>query len=643
MMKSISSYQRPPIHVGNKCISNAFLLCFLAACYLPGTLHAQAPSSILPDLEYFKITYPLDANGNDYTGVSYANRSNPAILSYEIPNDDPAVSDLTGYVPSATYSPYFYVSGSEVVFKAHCAGALTSVNAYPRCELRERILKSGSSGTGANDYDGWWDFSDEHELNATFRITHLPDIKQEVCVLQIKGQVGSSSEEAFRMEYRQDGSSGIHLTINEANGPSDIMDYTLGDRIMARMYVNNDSITIELNNLDVSGARGEYYMKYKSDYDEGYFKAGCYTQSSIWAEKNNAGNEDPDAYGEVRFSALTLGTSQSGCVATAPGNRAVNPAETSATFTWNAVSQSDHYLLRYRPVGGAWITSAPIVGATSYVAMGLTIGETYEWQVASVCADGSASDFATGAGSNFTTAPSGYGACVQGSNVAPGKVIALFSSEQNSDNGVANLIDGLHDTRWSAETFPQFAVIDLGAIYSVEQLNLVPHKQRDYQFLIEGSTTSATADFFTMVDSTDNVSEDSILTATFAARNVRYVKLTVTGATAYTGAWCSIEELEVICAGNAVSNDDELGRPAFVYYPNPFSEDGLRIQIPTDSRERNSTVAVMDMLGRVIEEKRNVQPGEELLLLQQQEAGLYLIRWTDETGRLIQTEQVVRQ
>jgi len=372
-------------------------LLVISTFFISVTAVAQAPSSVLPDLQYFKLTFPLDDNGNDYAGVSYSDRDNPLISAWEKTN-------LSGWTPSSPYSNYFFVSGGEVVFRAHCAGALTSANAYPRCELRET----------PNGTDDLWEFADEHELNATFRVTHLPDVKQEVCMLQIKGNSSnntSGTEEAFRLEYRQDGSSGVHVVINENTTLSDIMDYSLGQTIVARMYVNNGDITINLNNTDVSGTNGEWNYNYSSNYSHGYFKAGCYTQSSIWSEKNKVGDESNNAYGEVRFSDLTMGPSSGGgggttCSASVPGGRSVSGVGTgSATVSWSAVASIDHYKVRHREVGSSsWITSPSISStATSYTISGLNNSTTYEWQVRSKCPDNSGSNYSSGQGPNFTT------------------------------------------------------------------------------------------------------------------------------------------------------------------------------------------------------------------------------------------------
>ena len=361
----------------------------------------QAPSSVLPDLQYFKLTFPLDANGNDYEGVSYGNRNNPLIKAWER-------DDLQNWSPSSPYSQYFFVSNGEVVFRAHCAGALTSANSYPRCELRET----------PNGTDDLWLFADEQELNATFRVTNLPNEKKEVCMLQIKGNDSnntSGTEEAFRLEYREDGSQGVHVTINETNTINDIMDYSVGQTIESRMYINNGTVTIELNNTSVSGSSGEWNYTYSSNYSHGYFKAGAYTQSSIWEEKNGVADESPNAYGEVRFSELILGPDDGGgtsCTPSVPSNRGVGSTGTSsATVTWNSVSGIDHYKVRHRATGtSSWTTSPSISSsATSYNISGLSNNTSYEWQIRSKCEDNTGSNYSAGQGPNFTTSSGGGG------------------------------------------------------------------------------------------------------------------------------------------------------------------------------------------------------------------------------------------
>ncbi|GAA4113521.1 hypothetical protein GCM10022393_12580 [Aquimarina addita] len=149
--------------------------------------------------------------------------------------------------------------------------------------------------------------------------------------------------------------------------------------------------------------------------------------------------------------------------------------------------------------------------------------------------------------------------CTEGTILSTNGDINDFSTEQNSTNGVANLIDGnTTDNRWSAENYPQYAVIDLGASYAVDQINLYPYESRAYQFLVEGSTTSADSGFSTLTDATDNASGSTVINKSFDTQNVRYIRLTVTGASDYTGSWISIREFEVICAGGSTPTTDIL-------------------------------------------------------------------------------------
>ena len=335
---------------------------------------------------------------SDYTGVAWEDRNNPHISSENITN-------LSGYIAPGPYLEYFFVDGNEVVFKAHCAGALTSPNAYPRSELRER----------PGGVDGFWNFTDEQELNATFRVTHLPDVKQEVCMLQIKGNTTpstSNTSETLRLEYRANSGQGLHLVVNENTTLNDIMDYALGETIEARLYVNNGDVTVELTNLTTGDT---YFNQYASAYDWGYFKAGAYTQSSIWEEKNGVGDELPTAYGEVRFSSLELSDFDEVCIPILPNNRTTsNVGINSVTFNWDYESDMDHYNVRFRPLGtstwefhtGLRLTDGDFTVSGNTVVFdvnGLVEDTEYEWQVRAKCPDGTATSYNDGAGPNFMT------------------------------------------------------------------------------------------------------------------------------------------------------------------------------------------------------------------------------------------------
>jgi poly(beta-D-mannuronate) lyase len=143
--------------------------------------------------------------------------------------------------------------------------------------------------------------------------------------------------------------------------------------------------------------------------------------------------------------------------------------------------------------------------------------------------------------------------CPQGTNIAVEGAVISFSAQQNEDNAAANVIDENSDNRWSAEGYPQFLVVDLGAAFSINEVSITPHQERDYQFLLEGSNTPD-GTFVTLVDATDNQAGGSSIERSFDEQTYRYVKLTVTGAATYDGPWVSIIELAIGCSGTAVSN-----------------------------------------------------------------------------------------
>lgn len=136
--------------------------------------------------------------------------------------------------------------------------------------------------------------------------------------------------------------------------------------------------------------------------------------------------------------------------------------------------------------------------------------------------------------------------CEQAVNLALGGTIIDFSEEQNTTNAAVNVIDGNSDNRWSAFGFPNYVVVDLGAPYSIAQINFLSYNQRPYQFKVEGSISTASDGFTTITDDTTNTVGEDIINRTFDAQTVRYVKLTVTGIADNSSEWTSVADFEII-------------------------------------------------------------------------------------------------
>ncbi|NLR94411.1 polysaccharide lyase family 7 protein [Flammeovirga agarivorans] len=240
----------------------------------------QKPTDVIPSLVDWKVTLPVDEDGNDNSAIDHVdNRYNDPL---EI-NDD----DLIGY----EYRPYFFAENNEVIFRGHCAGTTTKGSKYPRSELRQRV-------GGGNNY---WSVHDEQHLKTKLRVTHLPVVKPEVSMVQIHGP----EDEPLRVQYST-GSNGLHIIWNEDNREQTEIDYELGEVLEIEVIVNHGDITCKIKNLD----NGQSYEKTWTSIDQtGYFKVGCYTQSSIFLSqfKSEYDESEPlDAYAEVAVQSIEL-------------------------------------------------------------------------------------------------------------------------------------------------------------------------------------------------------------------------------------------------------------------------------------------------------------------------------------------------
>ncbi|WP_299437162.1 polysaccharide lyase family 7 protein [uncultured Aquimarina sp.] len=245
------------------------------------------PSDILSSLDKWKITFPLDEDGNDST-----NDSKTGSDCNDRNRNAEEIRDITGAIPSP-YSDYFYVEGDEVVFKAHCGGATTSGSSYPRSELRQT--------PGGND--NYWSMDDYQYLDVRVRATHLPVEKPEVSMVQIHGP----QDEPLRVEYRAD-DEGLHVVMNENNTAENVLPYSLGEQLRVTVTVNNGNIRCVIVNESRPNLAA-WDENWDAEDSTGYFKVGCYTQSTMFlsdCKGSGYSDESPSAYGEVRVKDMTL-------------------------------------------------------------------------------------------------------------------------------------------------------------------------------------------------------------------------------------------------------------------------------------------------------------------------------------------------
>lgn len=200
-----------------------------------------------------------------------------------------------------------------------------------------------------------------------------------------------------------------------------------------------------------------------------------------------------------------------------------------------------------------------------------------------------------------------------------------FSSQPQPENPAASAVDGNTTTRWSASIYPQWIEVDLGAVYDISKTEVVCFEDRAYQFTVQAKTTSGGA-FIQVVDRSTNTTPGSAaspITNTFGPVSARYVRITVTGASGYTGTWASIAEFRVFgqvtplaVPALAVSKMSTPGKELQLsVYPNPVVTPAPVIRY-TLAEAAQVSLVVYDMAGKA-----------EVLINTRQQPGEYSQTW----------------
>lgn len=339
---------------------------------------------------------------------------------------------------------FYYVNNSDgLVFKApiRSDNGTTPNSGNVRSELREREIDGGS--------DVYWTTDGNHVIYVKQAITHLPINKDEVVATQIHGDKSAGIDDA--MVVRLEGS---HLflafnygTSSQLRDPVTIKsNYSLGTvhevifQVIDGKHYCYYSENGNLKNAFANGNANSYLVTDNGnpilmdlDYEDAYFKAGCYAQSNANEEGNDTDN--PNNYGEVVIYDLVVdhngtiepggGTGNpptDGCTADVPGSRTVsNIGETTATVSWNFNDSFNHYNVRYATEGsGNWTTFTSLResegdftvtnGKAYYNLSGLSSNTDYQWQVRAKCDDNAvATSYAEGQGQDFSTSSGNNG------------------------------------------------------------------------------------------------------------------------------------------------------------------------------------------------------------------------------------------
>ncbi|MFO7933454.1 MAG: glycoside hydrolase family 88 protein [Bacteroidales bacterium] len=225
----------------------------------------------------------------------------------------------------------------------------------------------------------------------------------------------------------------------------------------------------------------------------------------------------------------------------------------------------------------------------------------------------------------------------EGENIALGKLMDY--SDQQAENRAENVTDGNILNRWSAQFFPQWVEIDLGGPFYVTRSEIVPYKNRAYQYMI--SCKNDPEDFYTvLVDRLDNTEGGSMLTDTINHGPIRYMKLTVTGCHDYTGDWVSIMEFRVY-GEPVVTGLRARDVSSIRLYPNPATD---RINLQLDGQLENGVrIEMINIQGkRVFEQEYSYLPEGSVITIPDISGvaeGIYLLQI--KTRDQIITEKII--
>ncbi len=124
--------------------------------------------------------------------------------------------------------------------------------------------------------------------------------------------------------------------------------------------------------------------------------------------------------------------------------------------------------------------------------------------------------------------------------------IKVTATNQQEGNEAEKLVDGVTEDkdghRWSAPGFGSSATLEFEEVLSIKKIVVVPYQNRAYRYVIEKSMDGK--DFEMVVDYRKNDKEWFFFSHDVDIE-AKYIRIRVTGAYNYTGAWVSINEMLV--------------------------------------------------------------------------------------------------
>ncbi|MFZ6014060.1 MAG: chondroitinase-B domain-containing protein [Bacteroidota bacterium] len=235
------------------------------------------------------------------------------------------------------------------------------------------------------------------------------------------------------------------------------------------------------------------------------------------------------------------------------GASTVSDSQINLSWTDNSTNESNFRIERSTNGGASWSFLTDVnANTTTFSNTGLSAATTYHYRVRAENSGGNSSF------SNVASATTLGGGTLQ--NVALNKTVTASGSDTNIP---ANAVDGNTTTRWSASPMPQWLEVDLGGLYDVSKTEVVSYLDRAYQFVVESKTTSG-GSYTQIVNRGANTTPGSIaspITDNFTATTARYVRISISGASGYTGTWASLIEFRVFGVPTPALQNVALNKP----------------------------------------------------------------------------------
>ena len=296
------------------------------------------------------------------------------------------------------------------------------------------------------------------------------------------------------------------------------------------------------------------------------------------------------------------GSAPTGTAPAAPSNltaTAISTSQINLSWNDNSSNESTFRIERSTNGGSTWSTLTTTgSNTTSFSNTGLSASTTYHYRVRAENTSGN---------SAYTNIANATTHAVTIRNVALNRPVT-FSSQPQPENPASAAVDGNTTSRWSASGYPQWIEVDLGSLMTISKTEVICYLDRAYRFTVDVKTSSTGA-YTRVVDRSTNTTPGTVtapITNTFTPVNARYVRITVTGASGYTGTWASLVEFRVFGTESTTSvaatqspnavMEEKIIPNRLTSYPNPFRQSNtINFSIDKDGK---TFLAVYDKLGR---------------------------------------------